>query len=63
MPLHLNSAARLRLSSPEKLSVNNYAGPPGLEPGTSVLETEILPLNYRPFCEEYSSIHVTHKAK
>ena len=26
------------------------AGPPGLEPGTSVLETEILPLNYRPFC-------------
>ncbi len=24
------------------------AGPPGLEPGTSVLETEILPLNYGP---------------
>lgn len=26
----------------------HFAGPPGLEPGTSVLETEILPLNYRP---------------
>lgn len=25
-----------------------FAGPPGLEPGTLVLETRILPLNYRP---------------
>ncbi len=24
------------------------AGPPGLEPGTAVLETAVLPLNYRP---------------
>lgn len=25
-----------------------FAGPPGLEPGTVVLETTIIPFNYRP---------------
>ena len=28
------------------------AGPAGVEPATSVLETEILPLNYRPIQAE-----------
>lgn len=37
------------------------AGPPGLEPGTLVLETRILPLNYRPLWEEYSTFLVDKK--
>ena len=37
------------------------AGPPGLEPGTSVLETEILPLNYGP--KLYSAIRHKYNTK
>ena len=26
----------------------NLAGPPGIEPGTTVLETDVIPLHHRP---------------
>src|SRR3989344_3237240 len=41
----------MQFSIPCKKS--RLAGPPGVEPGTFVLETKILPLNYRPVCAEY----------
>lgn len=37
-----------RLSEDSGGTESVLAGPPGLEPGTAVLETAVLPLNYRP---------------
>ena len=30
----------------------NLAGPPGIEPGTTVLETDVIPLHHRPRTDE-----------
>ncbi len=39
----------VRLLAPAVFTLRlKTAGPPGLEPGTVVLETTVLPLNYRP---------------
>lgn len=39
------------------------AGPPGFEPGSSVLETEILPLNYRPFFQSKKTLLLYKKRR
>lgn len=49
----LDTSEQVRSFGPEERKplarlVSFLAGPPGLEPGTSVLETDVLPLNYRP---------------
>jgi len=43
----------------ETLWIFHFAGPRGFEPRSTVLETGILPLNYRPLLNFVSSLYIT----
>ena len=57
----VESAAKHFLGPHKKSYTFLFAGPRGIEPRPTVLETDVLPLNYRPSARKYSMVRVINK--